>query len=406
MMCSLNSITHFANRTIVAVADGCNWGKEPRDAARKATKIFTEYLMKHQKDIVTARDVGYLVLRAYLAAHNSIIEGRTQETLFQAGTTTMLAGLVLELEHAQWGFVCVSLGDCKAFRWSAKTGEVRDATEGNRGNITDARDPGGRLGPYLEGGAPDLRNLSVFWIPCEQGDVIAILSDGVHDNFDPQHLGKTPKDLNITLKDNNWAELENVKDPTLFAEAEKVKLLFTHKFINAMLGGEKSLRSESRTEPSMITRTVTQHCLKMTQASRDFMEQNPGKKLDKDFVLYPGKMDHATCVAFKVGLKTLPNSEKGGMATHLPSAKLRIPPQHNSSNKDISAFWIECKTEDTGEKYFYNSVTKESCWEDPTTINTEWKVYYDDKHERYWHNIKTGETSWERPTIINGSVAD
>lgn len=31
------------------------------------------------------------------------------------------------------------------------------------------------------------------------------------------------------------------------------------------------------------------------------MEQNPKLKLPPDFKLYPGKLDHATCVSFAVG---------------------------------------------------------------------------------------------------------
>jgi len=31
------------------------------------------------------------------------------------------------------------------------------------------------------------------------------------------------------------------------------------------------------------------------------MEQNPNLPLINDYVKYPGKMDHTTCIAFKVG---------------------------------------------------------------------------------------------------------
>lgn len=76
----------------------------------------------------------------------------------------------------------MSIGDCKAFKFSAD-GQVTEITEGNRQNVSDARDPGGRIGPHLNDGSPDLRNLSVYYCDCEENDVIALLSDGVHDNF-------------------------------------------------------------------------------------------------------------------------------------------------------------------------------------------------------------------------------
>jgi hypothetical protein len=49
--------------------------------------------------------------------------------------------MVVEVEEApqKWAFVCLSLGDCKAFHWSAKTKEVVEITEGNRQNVTDAK---------------------------------------------------------------------------------------------------------------------------------------------------------------------------------------------------------------------------------------------------------------------------
>lgn len=50
-----------------------------------------------------------------------------------------------------------------------------DITEGNRQNLTDARDPGGRLGPYLES-EPDLRNLHLYYHIAEPGDLILLVS--------------------------------------------------------------------------------------------------------------------------------------------------------------------------------------------------------------------------------------
>jgi hypothetical protein len=67
----------------------------------------------------------------------------------------MLSGMMVELEqppltekdkasHAipPWAFICINLGDCKAFHISHKTGIVREITIGNRVNVLDARDPG------------------------------------------------------------------------------------------------------------------------------------------------------------------------------------------------------------------------------------------------------------------------
>ncbi len=50
-------------------------------------------------------------------------------------------------------------------------------------------DPGGRLGPYLDAGAPDVRNLRVFFELCREGDTVLLMTDGIHDNLDPKSLG-------------------------------------------------------------------------------------------------------------------------------------------------------------------------------------------------------------------------
>lgn len=41
-----------------------------------------------------------------------------------------------------------------------------------------------------------------------------------------------------------------------------------------------------------------EHCRRITQSSRDFMENSQFQKLPDDYVRYPGKMDHATIVTF------------------------------------------------------------------------------------------------------------
>jgi hypothetical protein len=78
-------------KVLTILADGCSWGEEPKEAAYKSVKIFIEYLKQFQRELLTADIAPQLMLRAYMSAHESIIEDTNQETLFQAGTTTMYA---------------------------------------------------------------------------------------------------------------------------------------------------------------------------------------------------------------------------------------------------------------------------------------------------------------------------
>jgi hypothetical protein len=61
------------------------------------------------------------------------------------------------------------VGDCKLFLWNEESGSV-DITYGNRINARDPGDSCGRVGPYVDGGQPDLRNLKTyFWNMAPEG---------------------------------------------------------------------------------------------------------------------------------------------------------------------------------------------------------------------------------------------
>jgi len=54
--------------------------------------------------------------------------------------------------------------------------------------------------------------------------------------------------------------------------------------------------------PKLITNRLLKYCMDLTASSREYMEQNPFVALSHDYNKYPGKMDHATCIAFRVGI--------------------------------------------------------------------------------------------------------
>ena len=43
-------------------------------------------------------------------------------------------------------------------------------------------------------------------------------------------------------------------------------------------------------DPSQVVIKIIEHCVHLTQPSREFMESNVGKKLSTDYALFPGKM--------------------------------------------------------------------------------------------------------------------
>jgi len=307
-ICDQYIFSRYYNRAFFAIADGCNWGVAPRDAAKISVKKYIELIRIFQERIDSIDEFVSISLRILLKCHEAIVSNKCDEELYSVGTTTILLGAMFEIKDqnnnvpnnnnnidktsGEWGIVIVSVGDCKAFKFTA-TGEIFEITEGNRQNVSDARDPGGRIGPHLANGNADLRNLGAYYCDCKENDVIVLLSDGVHDNFDPQLIGKTPSSYGVDIKDDSWAELEKVKGTELYIQAEKAKT-------QAMIQLMKQVVGDNFTPKNIATKLVN-YCDNQTKSSREFMEMNPGSPLPKDYAQYPGKMDHTTCLSFSVG---------------------------------------------------------------------------------------------------------
>ena len=116
-----------------------------------------------------------------------------------------------------------------------------------------------------------------------------LMSDGVHDNLHPEMLGISPRELKLDFDD--WKNA----DPSI--DVDDICNHFRTKLLKDILG-------EMEYNPKNIVHKVLKHALETTKSSREFMEQNPGKRLPKDYHKYPGKMDHTTIICFRVGYAT------------------------------------------------------------------------------------------------------
>mmetsp|Transcript_4681 Transcript_4681/g.16466 ORF Transcript_4681/g.16466 Transcript_4681/m.16466 type:complete len:882 (+) Transcript_4681:111-2756(+) len=198
------------------------------------------------------------------------------------------------LPRRKWAFVFANVGDCKAFVYSPSTRTARDITKQNRAASSSARDCGGRLGPYKEEtGEPDLRNLDLRCELIDEGDIIIAVSDGVHDNLDPSMLGWTPSELH--LPGSTWDEIapeaaEAAKSK--FREQRLANLVHTAGTPDACTGHVPLVD---------MCNALVEYCMATTEKSRQFMQKHPALELPEDYTLYPGKMDHTTCVCVKVG---------------------------------------------------------------------------------------------------------
>jgi hypothetical protein len=70
--------------------------------------------------------------------------------------------------------------------------------------------------------------------------------------------------------------------------------------------------------------------LQLTAPSREFFLNNPGRRLPRDYKLFPGKMDHTTCLCIKIHpfARTLPDDSDN------PTGPLDPAAATNSSQSD------------------------------------------------------------------------
>lgn len=158
--------------------------------------------------------------------------------------------------------------------------------------MEDAKDPGGRIGPYLgDHGDPDLRNLAFGYAEAMDGDILMAVSDGVHDNLDPPTIGLTPSQVGFEGKTEygDWKDIPRV-------EAAIARTNYMCRIIAEIIS------KLPRANPPLIAKAVVRHCQEITEKSRDWMEQNPdGVLAQQSYIEFPGKMDHCSCVAIRIG---------------------------------------------------------------------------------------------------------
>lgn len=206
----------------------------------------------------------------------------------------------------------------------------------------DANEPGGRLGPFVDNGQPDLRNLALFYEECDADDVLLLCTDGVHENLDPARLGVAPAALAPAFAGLTW-EQAAARDPALctlahamFAEKRLENLLERQlpRMVAAAASSSSSSSSSSGSSsnntprtagtttttegedagtsaahgtvrcalptPEDIVTAVTDYCMRVTAPRRRFAEAHPREPCPSDTAEFPGRLDHTTCVAIRL----------------------------------------------------------------------------------------------------------
>ena len=69
----------------------------------------------------------------------------------------------------------------------------------------------------------------------------------------------------------------------------------------SMLANDSALTPSLLPPPSLVTRALVQNAFCLTEKGRDFLLRNPTARLPNDYAQYPGKMDHTTALALRIG---------------------------------------------------------------------------------------------------------
>lgn len=254
-----------------ALGDGCSLGERPKLAAELAVKVGLKVLKEQLKAVATpvsTRDIAMMQLKALVAVQNEL-EAQGDKM----GETTLTLACV-----AAPFLVVASVGDSKVFVLRKQDNKPEllcsDITRASRFQSQDAKDPGGRLG------APraDWRNLAVAIVALQPHDIVLCCSDGIHDNFDPAHLGLTPEQFGFPEKawDINNRHHVHLRHHELTRNIAKLVQL----------------------NPDAPIQEIINYVVKLTKKSKLFMLDNPTKPLPQDYSAYPGKDDHLSVISF------------------------------------------------------------------------------------------------------------
>ena len=285
------------NYSIMAVADGVNWGKKSRLAARCAIRAVMEHFSSNMSQIET-HPTSHTICQLLLEA----VTCKAQEKILaEHGTlTTLTAAVVCEMDKpGEWALFTCAVGDSPAYVFYPRAQKVVEVTVGchSHDGGRDMRLAGGALGPSL-GSQPDLTNLTLAYMPVSPGDIVFLTTDGVSDNFTSSVLkgivGEPLEAQSTTgkpqLKDccNNVTYLTTV----LSKHQEKLSRHLSAQTVTACLINHSVEVTEQK-------RLLRSHCIENNIDMRREMKSNP--EFAARVNATPGKLDHATVVSFQVG---------------------------------------------------------------------------------------------------------
>ena len=303
------------NNAILAIADGWNWGPKSRQAARCAVHGSIEKLQEllfSESPPTNTQDVVTCIRRSFDRAQELIMK-------HESTTTSLCVAVVCPLvkSKGEWGLCVVSVGNSSCFVWQNKTGVAYEVTFAAIGSSKDALDYGGCLGPSI-GDDPDLSNLLCCYATVSDDDVIFLTTDGISNNFDPVSLFQGTTELrNVRRPVSEFADRRNLS-PTLPLLTQDQREAGKLSNLSNVLQKARSQRRSDHLSALALKDALVEYVVEATEAKRTFLERSWHSVNDPDLTTeeraakekeifqladgYPGKLDHATMVAYQVGV--------------------------------------------------------------------------------------------------------
>ncbi|MCH9632535.1 MAG: hypothetical protein S4CHLAM6_08730 [Chlamydiae bacterium] len=284
-----------------------------REIQANSQQLSAEQLERHQGDITSELNSMISALKGDSSSQRKLVNSHLENRFYEnyAGATTFMCSALIKSgasSETPFYLLSVSLGDCKGFLF--KNGVITEVTSDTREDLSNARDPGGKIGlctplPLLV----DNRNLQYSLTPCSHGDILFFMTDGVVDNLDPERLGLLPNAKespeSILTKIRESASLDqdefdalldnlqiNAQSWKLVAleQANQAKALFGRKLL------EKIINSAG--DASIANEKIVQYCKNITSDYRD--EKPHFSNLFEQSHSPIGKPDHTTCLTIEV----------------------------------------------------------------------------------------------------------
>ena len=345
----------FPRNICFGLADGIGWGVPSRRASQSALLGFNTFLKaeitkKLQKTLEwdtlmiadicrNALDMSHTFVNSFTEAKTTFVGGMIIELCHQDSTIvhqnkktniviktstfnsdctssddddvdnldgnfessdTSSADEKLSKKRKKWCFVGISVGDTLVYRFSSIRGDVKEVTVSDR--TFGVRDAGGCIG----GSSPDFRNLSYHFCLLDEGDFIIAVSDGVHDNLDPEILKLCPDDLGVEVEGNLWKNIPDTQKNQVkrnFKEHQLKNIIFNcdqHSISTlSIVGNVINFVFDSTADHRNAYERgseLQKNWDKLDPEKRD-LEQEQIKSILKNPV---GKFDHVTCLCIKV----------------------------------------------------------------------------------------------------------